>query len=150
MYGWGVPRNVLHFFNAYQDPHPQDPLEHADPKTARGSLYVEGIGVRAHTPLGDVFAKAFGLAGHARLKEARERLDRNLAVGDTGVDIIGFSRGAALAVDFANQVCKKVPNANVRFVGLWDIVAHTPSASCAKSGSAACIRTSAAATATSG
>lgn len=109
--------NVLHFFNAYQDPPmPGD--------AARRSLYIEGIGVRAHTPIGDVLAKTFGLAARQRLREARQRLDRNLAAGDATVDIVGFSRGAALAVDFANHVCKEVKAANVRFVGVWDIVAQ--------------------------
>ncbi len=111
--------NVLHFFNAYQDP-----LKNADPDAALGSLYVEGIGVRAHTPIGDAIAKAFGLAGRQRLREARSRLARNIAAGDAVVDVVGFSRGAALAIDFANQVCRAVPAANVRFVGVWDIVAQ--------------------------
>ena len=109
--------NVLHFFNAYQDP----PMPGA---AARRSLYIEGIGVRAHTPIGDVLAKTFGLAARQRLREARQRLARNLADGDATVDIVGFSRGAALAVDFANHVCKEVEAANVRFVGVWDIVAQ--------------------------
>jgi uncharacterized protein (DUF2235 family) len=111
--------NVLHFFNAYVDPH-----KNADPDAALGSLYIEGIGVRAHTPIGDVLAKAFGLAAHNRLKEARRRLDRNIAAGDATVVVVGFSRGDALAVDFANQVCRHVPAANVRFLGVWDIVAQ--------------------------
>jgi uncharacterized protein (DUF2235 family) len=111
--------NVLRFFEAYRDP-----LKNADPKAARGSLYVEGIGTRAHTPIGDVVAKAFGLAGRARLKDARTRLEHNLAAGDATVDIVGFSRGAALAIDFANRVCRDVKAANVRFVGVWDIVAQ--------------------------
>ena len=111
--------NVLNFFNAYQDP-----LKNSDPKAERGSLYLEGIGLRAHTGLGEKVAEAFGLGGHSRLRDARRRLDNNLAAGDRDVDIVGFSRGAALAIDFANQVCKKVPKANVRFVGVWDIVAQ--------------------------
>lgn len=111
--------NVLHFFNAYRDPAP------ATGATApRRSLYVEGIGVRARTPVGNALAKTFGLAARRRLREARQRLDRNLADGDATVDIVGFSRGAALAVDFANHVCKNIKEANVRFVGVWDIVAQ--------------------------
>ena len=111
--------NVLNFFNAYQDP-----LKNSDPKADRGSLYLEGIGLRANTGLGEKVAEAFGLGGHSRLRDARRRLDNNLAAGDLDVDIVGFSRGAALAIDFANQACKKVPKANVRFVGVWDIVAQ--------------------------
>ena len=110
--------NVLHFFNAYQDP----PLPGA--AAARRSLYIEGIGVRAHTPIGDILARTFGLAARQRLREARQRLDRNLAEGDATVDVVGFSRGAALAIDFANHVCKNVTAATVRFVGVWDIVAQ--------------------------
>jgi uncharacterized protein (DUF2235 family) len=111
--------NVLFFFEAYQDP-----LKNTDPDAARGSLYLKGIGTRAQTFLGDKVAEAFGLGGHTRLKDAKNRAERNVAAGDTNVDIVGFSRGAALAIDFANHVCKKIPTANVRFVGVFDIVAQ--------------------------
>ena len=111
--------NVLHFFNAYQDP-----LKNSDPKADRGSLYLEGIGIRANTGIGEKVAGAFGFGAQARLKDARRRVEHNLEAGDLDVDIVGFSRGAALAIDFANHVCKKLPRANVRFVGVWDIVAQ--------------------------
>jgi uncharacterized protein (DUF2235 family) len=111
--------NVLHFFNAYRDP-----LKNADPRAERGSLYLEGIGIRANTGLGERVAEAFGIGGRSRLNDARRRVEHNLAAGDLDVDIVGFSRGAALAIDFANHVCKKLPRANVRFVGVWDIVAQ--------------------------
>jgi uncharacterized protein (DUF2235 family) len=111
--------NVLHFFNAYQDP-----LKNFDPAADRGSLYLEGIGIRAQTGLGEKVAAAFGIGGRARLTDARRRLEHNLSAGDLDVDIVGFSRGAALAIDFANHVCKKVSRANVRFVGVWDVVAQ--------------------------
>jgi hypothetical protein len=87
--------NVLFFFEAYQDP-----LKNTDPDAARGSLYLKGIGTRAQTFLGDKVAEAFGLGGHTRLKDAKNRAERNVAAGDTNVDIVGFSRGAALAIDF--------------------------------------------------
>jgi uncharacterized protein (DUF2235 family) len=111
--------NVLHFFEAYQDP-----LKNTDPDKPLGSLYLKGIGTRAQTFVGDKLAETFGLGGHTRLKDAHRRVERNLAAGDPNVDIIGFSRGAALAIDFANHVCKKIPGANVRFVGVFDIVAQ--------------------------
>jgi uncharacterized protein (DUF2235 family) len=111
--------NVLNFFNAYQDP-----LKNDDPKAERGSLYLKGIGTLAHTLVGEKVAETFGIGGHPRLKEAHKRVEQNLAAGDADVDIVGFSRGAALAIDFANHVCKKIPKANVRFVGVWDIVAQ--------------------------
>jgi uncharacterized protein (DUF2235 family) len=111
--------NVLHFFNAYLDP-----LKNDDPQAERGSLYLKGIGTLAHTHLGEAIAEAFGIGGHPRLKDAHRRVAHNLAAGDPVVDVVGFSRGAALAIDFANRVCKKIPQANVRFVGVWDIVAQ--------------------------
>lgn len=48
--------------------------------------------------------------------------------GDRVIDIVGFSRGAAIAVDFANEVAKQTalpgPSpAPVRFLGVWDTVA---------------------------
>jgi len=111
--------NVLHFFDAYQDP-----KKNSDPDAATGSLYLKGIGTMAQTFVGDKVAEAFGFGGHRRLRAAHRRLEQNLAANDANVDIVGFSRGAALAIDFANHVCKSVPQANVRFVGVWDIVAQ--------------------------
>lgn len=50
--------------------------------------------------------------------------------GDRTIDIIGFSRGAALALHFANKVYNEGPIApgqtgppSLRFLGLWDVVA---------------------------
>ena len=111
--------NVLHFFEAYQDS-----KKNSDPKAERGSLYLKGIGTMAQTLVGDKVAEAFGFGGHRRLRAAHRRVEHNVAAGDTDVDIVGFSRGAALAIDFANHVCQKIPAANVRFVGVWDIVAQ--------------------------
>ena len=52
----------------------------------------------------------------------------NIERGDTTIDVIGFSRGAALALDFVNEVAKgkaKLPDGTiptVRFLGLFDCV----------------------------
>ena len=51
-----------------------------------------------------------------------DRLENNIEAGDTTVDIIGFSRGAALAISFANEIAKKLPSVSIRFIGVWDIV----------------------------
>ena len=51
-----------------------------------------------------------------------DRLALNCDAGDTTVDIVGFSRGAALAISFANEVARKLPTLSVRFIGVWDIV----------------------------
>ena len=113
--GWDS--NVLHFFRAFQDPG-KDLVEGRD----TGSLYLKGIGQRAKTHTGTVLARAFGIGGHVRLGIMTDRLAANCAAGDTTVDVIGFSRGAALAVSFANEVAKRFPTLSIRFLGVWDIV----------------------------
>jgi uncharacterized protein (DUF2235 family) len=86
-------------------------------------FYINGVGTRLGR-FGRFFGGAFGIGGRSRLHEARETLERNLAGGDRDVDVVGFSRGAALAASFARRVHKEhgsdVP---IRFVGLWDLVA---------------------------
>jgi uncharacterized protein (DUF2235 family) len=109
--------NVLDFFRAYADPFKND-----DPEQERGSLYFKGIGVRAKEIVGKAFAEAFGIGGHRRIKEAMERLENNLEFGDTAIHIVGFSRGAALALSFANKIAEKKPHLRVGFLGLFDVV----------------------------
>jgi uncharacterized protein (DUF2235 family) len=109
--------NVLDFFNGYQDPR-----KNHDPKQDRGSLYLKGIGQRARTFVGDKVAEAFGIGGHRRVRQALDRLENNIEAGDAVVDIVGFSRGAALAISFANEIAKKLPQVPIRFIGVWDIV----------------------------
>lgn len=43
-------------------------------------------------------------------------------MGDCRIDIIGFSRGAALARHFANELVKLEPNIVIHWVGLFDTV----------------------------
>jgi uncharacterized protein (DUF2235 family) len=109
--------NVCDFFQAYDDP-----LKNDDPSKERGSLYQKGIGQEARTRIGDAIAGAFGFGGHKRVRRAMDRLENNLEAGDTEVDIIGFSRGAALAISFANDIAKKLPRVSIRFIGVWDVV----------------------------
>ena len=42
----------------------------------------------------------------------------------TNVDIVGFSRGAAIAMSFANEIASKLPDVEIRFVGVFDVVAQ--------------------------
>ena len=76
---------------------------------------------------------AFGAGGPERVKEAYKQLCENWAQNDHIIDIIGFSRGAALALDFANKIeddgirrpgSKEVveERPHIRFLGLWDVV----------------------------
>jgi uncharacterized protein (DUF2235 family) len=111
--------NVLDFFRAY-DGGPKN----EDPSLRIGSLYLKGIGNRARSFVGDKPAEAFGVGGHRRVRQAIDRLENNFETGDTVVDIVGFSRGAALAVSFANELAGKFPRVIVRFMGLWDMVGH--------------------------
>lgn len=89
-------------------------------------FYREGVGTR-FGPFGKLIGGMTGAGGRERINEAMDALRENFIAGDTVVDVIGFSRGAALAVHFANQVAKgfkEVPaDSAVRFLGVWDIVA---------------------------
>lgn len=109
--------NVLDFFRGYDGGPMND-----DPAIELGSLYLKGIGQRARTFVGDKAAEAFGVGGHRRVRQAIDRLENNIETGDTVVDVVGFSRGAALALSFANELAGKLPRVSIRFMGLWDVV----------------------------
>jgi uncharacterized protein (DUF2235 family) len=109
--------NACKFFNAYEDDNKND-----DPNKKTGSLYLKGIGTRARTFIGRTFSEAFGIGGHQRVRQAMERLENNIDAGDSVIDIAGFSRGAALALSFANEIASKLKDLDVRFVGLFDVV----------------------------
>jgi len=109
--------NACKFFHAYEDPNKND-----DIRKETGSLYLKGIGTRARTFIGRTFSEAFGIGGHQRVRQAMERLENNIEAGDSVVDIAGFSRGAALALSFANEIADKMKNLDVRYIGLWDVV----------------------------
>ena len=113
----GRDSNVVDFFSAYHDPQKND-----DPKKEVGSLYLKGIGRRAETFIGRQFGEAFGIGGHQRVRQAMNRLQNNREAGDAAIDIVGFSRGAALALSFANEIDRQMPDATVRFVGVFDVV----------------------------
>jgi len=109
--------SVLEFFRAYVGGPRND-----DPALKIGSLYLKGIGTRSRGFVGYKPAEAFGVGGHRRVRQAIDRLENNFEVGDTVVDVIGFSRGAALAVSFANELAGKLPRVSIRFMGLWDVI----------------------------
>lgn len=109
--------NVRKFFEAYEDPKKDN-----DPDDPEGSLYVKGIGRMARTFFGDSLAQAFGIGGHRRVRQAMRRLRNNLRAGDKHIDVIGFSRGAGIAISFTNEVAEEHPDLKIRFMGLWDTV----------------------------
>lgn len=94
-------------------------------------VYEEGVGLRFGL-LGRFFGGSFGAGGEARVKEAYDKLQKIYDEGDRDIDIVGYSRGAALALDFANLINKKglkgpdggrIDSPPIRFLGLFDTVA---------------------------
>jgi hypothetical protein len=92
-------------------------------------FFYQGVGTK-HGTLGKILGGAFGVGGHERIEVAKRDLARQLAAGDRDIDIVGFSRGAALAVHFANVVGNDGVEVNgvtekpsIRFLGVFDIVA---------------------------
>ena len=88
--------------------------------------YCNGVGTRVSF-LGKAFGGAFGVGGRTRLDEAMTGLASRFNQGDRAIDIVGFSRGAALALAFANRVAKEAKDergrpAHIRFLGLFDVV----------------------------
>jgi uncharacterized protein (DUF2235 family) len=65
---------------------------------------------------------ALGIGGHRRVRQALDRLENNQQAGDKSIHVIGFSRGAALALSFANEVAHKYRDLTIGFIGLWDVV----------------------------
>jgi uncharacterized protein (DUF2235 family) len=109
--------NVPGFYEAYDD---------------ERKWYVPGPGTR-FGKIGRALGGTTGMGARTRVKEAYRQLCDNWAQGDTTIDIVGFSRGAALALDFANKIdddgirrpgTKEVVREDppIRFLGLWDVV----------------------------
>lgn len=67
------------------------------------SFYLEGVGTRFWI-FGRGLGGAFGLGGKKRIREMYRVLCVESAKGDDEIDVIGFSRGAAMAVHFCNII----------------------------------------------
>src|SRR5262245_58473244 len=93
--------NVANFYEAYRDQ----------------KWYVSGPGTRAGK-VGKAVGGTFGAGSFERVNEAYNELCKKFAAGDTAIDIVGFSRGAALALDFAN----KIHDLGIRRVGSKQVV----------------------------
>lgn len=89
--------------------------------------YVNGVGNRFGRT-GRIVGGLVGAGARDRVREMIEILTQNFEDGDTEVNVIGFSRGAAIAVHFCNKIDKGIKvrgekvKPMVRFLGLWDIV----------------------------
>jgi hypothetical protein len=91
--------------------------------------FYKGVGTK-HGFLGKIAGGAFGVGGQDRIDDAKKDMAKQFAAGDRDIDIVGFSRGAALAVHFANVITDDGVRVNgvlerppVRFLGVWDVVA---------------------------
>jgi len=94
--------------------------------------YVPGVGTRFGIA-GKVIGGAWGVGWLPRINQTYSALCENYARGDRIIDVIGFSRGAAIALDFVNKVYSDgirdendrllAEQPGIRFVGLFDTVA---------------------------
>ncbi|HTU68437.1 MAG TPA: DUF2235 domain-containing protein [Steroidobacteraceae bacterium] len=92
-------------------------------------FFYKGVGTK-HGFVGKLLGGAFGVGGQDRIDDAKRDMARQFAAGDRDIDIVGFSRGAALATHFANvigddgvKVNGVVEKPAIRFLGVFDVVA---------------------------
>ena len=112
--------NVARFFFAYR------PNDFDVPVDDRRNHYQRGVGSAGL--LRKVLGTVTGFGGRTFVRRALDKLNDNIERGDTTTDVVGFSRGAALALDFVNEIAKgkakladgSIPK--VRFLGLFDCV----------------------------
>ena len=121
--------NVVFFYKEYVKSYKTD-IE-ADKVHAE---YFPGVGSSGKT-LDFIFGGAFGIGALGIVNRAFRRLKANFSKGDNVIDIVGYSRGAAIARVFADktfQDYKKLLTQKserlteppeIRFVGLFDTVA---------------------------
>jgi uncharacterized protein (DUF2235 family) len=84
-------------------------------------VYWQGVGTRFGAP-GRVVGGLTGAGGRERVDEAVQMAVLAQDGPDPVIDVVGFSRGAALALHFVNQLAKLPAPPPVRFLGLWDCV----------------------------
>lgn len=113
--------NVFRFAEAYA-------LAHGDSAGDLEPHYIPGVGTR-FGKVGRVVGGFTGAGGRKRVEEMLKLCAAEFAAGDKTVDIIGFSRGAALALHFANKLADGVmvegrwlQAESIRFLGIWDTV----------------------------
>ena len=124
---YGLNTNVVKFARAYRGTkRVVQKSKTDDGPSVRDDFYTEGPGTR-HGWFGKLIGGAFGFGGRDRIREATEALKQRFAGGDEVIDVIGFSRGAALALHFCNAIAGlRLSHKNgesrsptVRFLGLW-------------------------------
>lgn len=114
--------NVFRFYSAYRG---------YGQSLGIDATYVPGVGTRFGIP-GRIAGGAWGVGWLARINETYDALCSAYAGGDRTIDVIGFSRGSAIALDFVNKVFSDgiqhegrviAEQPSIRFVGLFDVVA---------------------------
>ena len=89
-------------------------------------IYIKGVGT-SKLPIRKMAGLLFGAGGKARVRKAMKALRENVKLGDTTIDVVGFSRGAAESIEFVNRIRNATIGGKkgraVRFLGIWDTVA---------------------------
>jgi hypothetical protein len=108
--------NVKRFFDLYE---------------GTRNVYVAGVGTRLGL-VGRIAGGFFGAGGFSRLTGMYRTLCANYVAGHERINLVGFSRGAALALDFTNLIAKRgIVDAHGRvvtrqpvvdFIALFDVV----------------------------
>jgi hypothetical protein len=97
------------------------------PGVGSGALFTTEIGIT----LDFIFGGAFGIGAQGIMNQAFDKLKKNFDNDDKIIDIVGYSRGAAIACMFANKIFRdyeKISSSlreppKIRFIGLFDTVA---------------------------
>ncbi|MES9928750.1 MAG: DUF2235 domain-containing protein [Candidatus Thiodiazotropha sp. 6PDIVS] len=96
--------------------------------------YVNGVGTR-YGFIGKIIGGATGAGAQKRIEEHFQALKENFANGDETIDIVGYSRGAAISRMFVHYIDHHFDNLvdksgnyllqppTIRFLGLFDTVA---------------------------
>jgi Uncharacterized alpha/beta hydrolase domain (DUF2235) len=96
--------------------------------------YLDGVGSRGGL-LGKLLGGAIGAGAQQRIEEMFMALQKNFVAGDNIIDIVGYSRGAAIARMFVHRIefgFEQIQEVNskwltqppsIRFLGLFDTVA---------------------------
>jgi hypothetical protein len=110
---YNLETNVTRFVKAYCD----------------HTFVYAGSGNR-HPIIGKILGGALSVGGQERINCAKSDLSGQFRRGDQEIDIVGFSRGAALAMHFAKAVSRDGVivggvriRPQIRFLGLWELVA---------------------------
>lgn len=111
---------LIAFDGTWDDPDAQTNVWRFAQEYAHGAtLYLDGVGAGVSLA-GHLAGGLFGAGEGGKVATAMSYLLSH--PDDAVLDVVGFSRGAATALDFANRVHGETTR-TIRFLGLWDTVA---------------------------